>query len=555
MRCSRRRLLSRAVGLALAGPHLREARAAEPLYPRFVPLDAEALHRKRLRFERGEPRISVGLGRRLATVRLTAGSRPLRLMFDEGGLPKRVFVGEPVVLRPEAKTTGRFVHWVVVDRRPYREASAASERAEAWAGRGHTSRIFVRGVVVALEGKVLDTRERRVAIGGFESAEEARELRQALFREEGISASIDVEPVELPRGGVRIGTESGRTLHRTEGPVAVSPARGETVEVGELGAHAGHVYLLVDRWGELTAVSSMGVERMLKGLVPAEIFARAPAAALRAQAVTARGAVFSKLGQRHFDEPFFLCAEQHCQVYAGTAREHAATSAAVDDTRGLLAVRPRTGDGPLELVPSVYSSTCGGFSENNEVVWDQTPSPSLRARLDGPAEDPALAPFAEGLDETNIRAWLESYPPTYESKSSFVRPDKYRWRVTYSKREIDGLTASLGVGGVERLEVLGRGPGGRVTGVRVHGTEGTADVLRELPVRRRFGNLSSGMFVVDHHRDASGDLERVELIGGGWGHGSGMCQIGAIGRAEAGQSFRQILAHYYGGVDVVRVYK
>ena len=135
-----------------------------------------------------------------------------------------------------------------------------------------------------------------------------------------------------------------------------------------------------------------------------------------------------------------------------------------------------------------------------------------------------------------------------------MRADKYRWRVTYTKSEIDGLVASLGVGAVKQLEVLGRGPGGRVTGVRVHGARGTADVLRELPVRRRFGNLNSGMFVVDHVRDASGELERVEFIGGGWGHGVGMCQIGAIGRAEAGQDFETILAHYYGGARVERLY-
>ena len=554
MRATRRRILT-AAGWALAAPALsRRVAAAEPLYPRFVPLDVEGLYRKRLRFAAGEPRVSIGLARGRSRLALSA-DRPLRLLFEEGGLPKRVFVDRPVILEPEVQAPGRARHWVDVEKVGYRDVEAATAAAAIWKKKGFEPRVAVRGVVVALAGNVLDTRERRVLVGGFEDPAEAEALRQRLFRDEGRSASIEAEPVELPSGKVRIRSEAdGATLHVATGALTVSPARGHAVRAGDLGQYAGHLYALVDRDEGLTLVNSVGVERMLEGLVPAEIFAHAPAEALKAQAVTARGAVFAKLAHRHFDDPFFLCAQQHCQVYAGVDREHPATSAAVQATRGLLLVRPREGDAPLDLVASVYSSTCGGHSENAEVVWDRAPSVSLRGRLDGPARDPALADFASGLDESNIRAWVESYPPTYEAKSTFVRADKYRWRVTYTKSEIDGLVASLGVGAVKQLEVLGRGPGGRVTGVRVHGARGTADVLRELPVRRRFGNLNSGMFVVDHVRDASGELERVEFIGGGWGHGVGMCQIGAIGRAEAGQDFETILAHYYGGARVERLY-
>jgi len=552
MRWSRRGLFRSAAGVVATG-WVRSAHGAEPLYPRYIPLDVGDLFEKRLRFARGEPRISVGLRRRATSLRLVA-DRPLRLMFDEDGLPKRRFIDEPLVFSPEPESPGRYRHWVVADRVPYRDAERAHEAVRDWRTRGVAAEARVRGVVVALAGNVLDTRERRIVVGGFDSAEEAKSLRQRLFREAGRAAAIEVEPVERPTGWVRIADVRGRTLHRARGAVAVSPASGHAVQVDDLGRYPGHVYVLGDRWSGLTAVASVGLERMLRGLVPAEIFANAPAEALKAQAITARGAVFAKLGHRHFDEPFFTCAEQHCQVYAGVEREHPATNAAVEATRGRLAVRPRSEDVPLELVRSVYSSTCGGHSENNEVVWDQEPSPSLRGRLDGPTGDPALAPFASGLDEDNIRAWVESYPPTYESKSSFVRADKYRWRVAYTRRELEAFTESLGVGGVHRLEVLGRGPGGRVTGIRVHGSSGTADVLRELPVRRRFGNLSSGMFVIDHHRDSDGRLERVELIGGGWGHGVGMCQIGAIGRAEAGHDHERILAHYYGGAVVERLY-
>lgn len=553
MAWSRRRLLQAGALAASATSFLGRALGAGALYPRYVPLDVRRLHQKRLRFSDGEPQVSIGLGRHLPSAQVSS-SRPLRLMFEEGGLPKRLFFDRPLRLEPEPTRAGTFRWWVVVATAPYRDHAGVDEPLATFEKLGMRAEVRTRGVVVALSGSVLDTRQRRVVVGGFEREDEAVALRQRLFEERGLSASIEVEPVDLPGGQVAIRTAGGATLHRADGALAISPAVDHAVEVADRGAYSGHLYALCDRWSALTLVTSVGIERMLKGLVPAEIFAQAPAAALEAQAITARGAVLAKLGHRHFDEPFFLCNEQHCQVYAGVDREHPATDAAVDATRGLLAVRPHRPGEPLQLVASVYSSTCGGHSENNEVVWDQAPSSSLRGRLDGPAEDPALAPYADGIDATNVRAWVESYPPTYEAKSSFVRADKYRWRVTYDKAEIDGLTASLGVGEVKKLEVLGRGPGGRVTGVRVHGARGTADVLRELPVRRRFGNLNSGLFVIDHHRRPDGSLERVEIIGGGWGHGVGMCQIGAIGRAEAGQGFREILAHYYGGAVVERLY-
>jgi SpoIID/LytB domain protein len=202
----------------------------------------------------------------------------------------------------------------------------------------------------------------------------------------------------------------------------------------------------------------------------------------------------------------------------------------------------------------VYSASSGGFSEANEVVWDNEPSESLRPRLDGLKGDPALAKFAKGLDDSNIREWVESYPPTFSARSSFSRSNKYRWKVTYTAEQLDRFVAPLGVGGVLKLEILGRGTGGRVTGLRVVGSKGIKQVLRELPVRRMFGNLNSGMFVLDETRSPEGDLVSVTFTGGGWGHGVGMCQMGAIGRAEAKQTFRQILAHYYNGAQVERIY-
>jgi stage II sporulation protein D len=549
------------------------ARPEEPRAGRFLPfhpLSGKELYEKRMRFTEGEPIISVGIMEGQGEIRLGAEG-PTRLMFEEAGLPKTVYAppGRRFTFRPLAARPPRLRFWAVVETLPYADVEGARSVEARWVAEGHSARVFEVGTIVALRGNVLDTRERRVGVGGFATLAEAEALASRLFERRKLLASIHQELVEPPAGVIGVFDEQNRRLHRVDSALFFGTVEGGQLEVEDV-EHSrgyanhgrerrrfwGHLYLTIDRHGRLSLVNSVGAEKLLQGLVPAEIFATAPLEALKSQAVTARGEIFSKLGHRHFGEPYHLCSEQHCQVYAGAGVERPAPTQAVLDTRGLLAFRPaQHADAPRVLVDSVYSSTCGGFSEANEVAWDQAPSESLRSRLDGAPGDPALLRFAGGLqDEANLRAWLSSVPPVECARSTFVRADKLRWTRTLSGKKLDDLVAGLGVGHVRELRVLGRGKGGRVTGVRVVGSAGKAEVLRELPVRRLFGNLNSGMFVIDEQRDPSGELLSVTFVGGGWGHGVGMCQVGAIGRAQRGQTFREILAHYYDGAVVDRIY-
>jgi SpoIID/LytB domain protein len=545
--------------------------ATEPEVGRFLPfspLSLEDLYAKRMRFDGGEPIISVGIMEHQPRVRLAADG-PTRLMFDEASLPKTVYAPPEsrFELRPLSAKKAVLRFWAVVDTKKYAEVDAAESVRAEWARKGYETKVFEAGTIVALRGNVLDTRERRIAVGNFAKVRQAEALISKLSQKESLRPFVHEELVRAPRGIIGVYDERGRLIHRASDSVYfgtigagriqiddVEHSRGYRSHGRQTRSYWGHVYVVIDRTGKLAVTNSVGAEILLKGLVPAEIFATAPLEALKAQAVTARGEIFSKLGHRHYGEPYHLCSEMHCQVYAGAGFERDTTSRAVEETRGLLAVRPRKSeDGPLSLVDSVYSSTCGGFSEDNEIVWDNPASESLRARLDGIASDPALAAFSDGLTEENVRAWLESYPPAECARSSFVRKDKFRWSRTFEGAELDRIVDRLGIGSLHDIRVLGRGKGGRVKGLRFIGANATVDVVRELPVRRLFDNLSSGMFVLDLER-AKGGVKSVTFTGGGWGHGVGMCQVGAIGRAERGQDFRKILAHYYNGATVVGIY-
>jgi SpoIID/LytB domain protein len=309
-------------------------------------------------------------------------------------------------------------------------------------------------------------------------------------------------------------------------------------------AFRGAVLLTADRLGKIAVINQVDLEDLLKGLVPSEIFAKAHVEALKAQAVTARGEVLAKIGLKHLADPYVLCTEQHCAVYKGVSGEAPTTNAAVEATRGEASF-----DASDRLVDSVYSAVCGGHTENNDVVWGGVPNPSLRGRPDVMPGKPAPAAPGESLAR-----FLAADVQHACKVSSFTQQTKYRWEKRLSAKDVDEKLAAFGVGRVMAMNVTERGVSGRARLLQISGEEGATTLRGELTIRRTFGMLNSAMFELRVEKDPRGKPVTWVFSGGGWGHGVGMCQTGAIGRAEAGQTYKQILDHYFNGAQVARIY-
>jgi SpoIID/LytB domain protein len=266
--------------------------------------------------------------------------------------------------------------------------------------------------------------------------------------------------------------------------------------------------------------------------------------ALKAQAIAARGQLVAKVGTRHLADPFLLCADQHCQVYAGQHREHPRTTSAVEQTAGKVALRA----GGTQLVDTVYSANCGGHSEDNDAVWPSRPDPQLRAR-----PDPLVgAEFRRGIDAENIEAWLTTAPRSFSRPPGPDERGVYRWEATVDPA-VFAKDARFGarIGPLRHFEVLRRGRSGRALAVRAIGERGSVELEGELNIRRALGGLKSSMFVVATQRDRYG---RFVLRGGGHGHGVGLCQHGAMGMAKSGHLHEQILSHYYSGCELAKLW-
>ncbi|HZY03469.1 MAG TPA: SpoIID/LytB domain-containing protein [Anaeromyxobacteraceae bacterium] len=502
-------------------------------------------------------------GAPLVTIRLMEGQseiafRPLGPghLRPRGRAEVAVPAGAALRVRLRGARPATLAHFPLLGQFEFRDRAGLEAARRLWEGRGVKVRLRALGGVYGIMGRVIDNRRSLLLADGDGSEAAAGAFADEAGRAWGQRPGIFTDLVAPPGGTLEVLDAAGRRLAEADGAVSldvegdagfvvsrVEHDPGYAAHGFEDRAYRGRLYATVDAAGRLAAVDALALEELLRGLVPSEMPSSVAPEALKAQAVTARSNVLAQIGTRHLTDPYVLCAEVHCQAYRGEAAQVAATDAAVRATAGeaLFSRRDRS------LVDAVYHAMCGGHGEDNDAVWGNNPDPNLRGRPDLPAAE--VAAWKGGLaDEGRLGAFLASGPRAWCARPANGRPDRYRWERRFTRAEVDQVAAPLGTGPVEAMMVLARGVSGRARSLRLQGTQGSALVHGELRIRRLFRNLPSSMFLV--RRDGDGWVFR----GGGWGHGAGMCQWGAVGRAEAGQDYRLILRSYYSGAEVVRIY-
>ena len=327
----------------------------------------------------------------------------------------------------------------------------------------------------------------------------------------------------------------GLELRRSSGPVPLEgPLRIEAPGglAWQGGVYAGPFRLQADAHGSWTLLEQVPLERYLEGVVPHEIGAGSPPAALAAQAVLARTwAVRNR--HRFVVDGYHLCADTQCQVYKDPRHAGAGVRQAIAATRGQVL----TWRG--EPIHAVYHASNGGVSAGFEEAWSGPSRPYLRVALDGPAAFTSrwTLPLATDGVGRLLRDGQAAYGSDHPS---------FRWQRRLSPAAVAKALAGDGpaLGAVRRLEVAERGASGRVVALRIVGATGTR-VLRRDAIRRTFRQLPSTLFTVQ--AAAGGGWL---LAGGGFGHGAGLSQAGAIDLGRRGWSAAAILRHYYPGTEL-----
>ncbi|HVA16415.1 MAG TPA: SpoIID/LytB domain-containing protein [Candidatus Dormibacteraeota bacterium] len=327
-------------------------------------------------------------------------------------------------------------------------------------------------------------------------------------------------------------------------------------------------FRLAKREAGLTVINDVPLEEYVTSVISSEMSASCPLEMLKAHAVISRSWLWfpkanpSRSGRRHSEalDPheilrwygreahpdFDVCADDHCQRYQGITK--AFSPAAAEGVRATAGEFLRYNGA---ICDARFSKSCGGITERYATAWEDEDIPYLTSVFDGPAQSRPYSP------ETWIRSNPPAYCNTHDSELlARVLPgfdqetrDFYRWRVAYTPGELADLIRSrlaVSLGPIRDVQALARGPSGRIYRLKIAGERDYVIIGKELEIRRALSrtHLYSSAFVVDK------EPGRFVLRGAGWGHGVGLCQIGAAVMANEGKTYKEILQHYYRGTTV-----
>ena len=316
--------------------------------------------------------------------------------------------------------------------------------------------------------------------------------------------------------------------------------------------YEGRLEIRISHKGGMEVVDEMKMEDYLTGVVPSEIGSTSPQEALRAQAVAARSEALMALVTGKYAGPNNdIGSDVESQAFTGNVKRTPASDEAVSATRGLALIHED------KFLAAYYASCCGGHTEDIRNVW------SSRSEEKGywntAVFDSEKKHKFDLTKEDDLRLWLKEDPDVYCNPNKHKVPawasKNFRWERVFTADEVTtSVAAKKDIGRIIAVKAIKRGPSGRMIEVEFIGEKGVYKTGPELTIRQIFDPpLKSAAFVVDTE-GPSNRPEKFIFRGGGWGHGVGMCQTGAIVMANEGKTFREILAHYYPAAKIKSIY-
>ena len=314
--------------------------------------------------------------------------------------------------------------------------------------------------------------------------------------------------------------------------------------------YEGEIEISINENKKFDVIVTLPLEKYLCGVVPYEIGNDAPLEALKSQVIAARSETVNALiSGKYRGNNFDLCADVECQVFAGNNKRTPETDKAVEETKGLCLFY---GD---EVIGAYYASNCGGISEDVENVWPDRsgPVPYWSSHFDTNEKlnyDPKNKP----------EEWINSNPDVFCNPN--LHPElpewskkNFRWQVEMNNDELsNNLNEIKEIGSLQEIKIVERGNSGRIIKARFIGSKDSLDLNSELEIRKiKKPPFRSSCFIFDKIISSDNSV-LYKFDGAGWGHGVGMCQSGAVARAFSGQTYEQILNHYFPETEIKSVY-
>jgi SpoIID/LytB domain protein len=423
--------------------------------------------------------------------------------------------------------------------------------------------------------------EARIAFNGryFLTDDRTLEGRFAVIADSGQIVFRDSEGKEIFRQKeILLRSESGAFFTVSEVKIGIDFHWQRTQEQ----SFRGNLLLSVVSESTFNLINKIHLEDYLESVISSEMSAEAPLEFLKAQAIVARSWLVSMLDKKksarsstqlrneneivvwqdvNDHKGFDVCADDHCQRYQGITRIISENvRQAIKQTRGMFL----TYSG--EICDARYYKSCGGQTEIFATAWEGINPGYLKNISDDAEQHPPVCSEADaekwlrgrpqGFCDTTDKELLKNILPPFDQETL----NFYRWQAIYTRKDLEEIIqkkSGIDFGELKNLTPLERGPSGRIYKLKIEGSKKTMIVGKELEIRRWLSpsHLLSSAFIVSVERTAAGEISRFILQGGGWGHGVGLCQIGAAVMASKGFKAEEILTHYFTGAEVQKLYE
>jgi len=380
-----------------------------------------------------------------------------------------------------------------------------------------------------------------------------------IFLKPNVFYRLRAVSVEGKKPYIALYDKNKNLIARGEGSVIISDRSGSPLRLMDLKnnltynfkAYRGSLEIFPTESGKMLVNNYLTLDEYLAGVVSSEMPASYPPEALKAMAVTARTFAVSLIEQKkHRSEGYDVCDSIHCQVYEGLIKERASSNKAVTDTSGIIAMY----NGKPAFTP--FHAVCGGFCADSESAWSNS-LPYLVGDFDGEGE------FSKDLsDEKTFREFIDNPPECYCKNSG-----RFRWKMSFTMKEMKklleeslpvllNLDSPVNIDGLSDITVSERSKDGRAQTLTIVTSGGTymikKDKIRWITTGGKISTsgIPSTFFYITRSEDKNTGEDIITLTGGGWGHGTGLCQEGAKRMAELGKKYDEIVRHYYKGVEL-----
>ncbi|MCX8044713.1 MAG: SpoIID/LytB domain-containing protein [Desulfobacterota bacterium] len=435
--------------------------------------------------------------------------------------------------------------------------------------------------------------EPTIRVGLWESVPRLRLGTSAWFMANGNPCGPGTYETAADHGTITLSTEAGIVVKADEHMI-IEPLRGDAITVYDMPIgrsfhwerlqehqYRGRLLCQCTESGCLRLINEIPLEQYLESVVSSEMSPDAPFEFLRAHCIVSRSWLLAQILRkttsdatkahkhkqqwtdatvhRHFD----VCNDDHCQRYHGIGRVNTAAQQALEATRGQVLMYGG------EICDARFSKCCGGITEAFSTAWDDREVPYLQPCADCATSCSDIR--MQISDEESVERFIHSNPAAYcnvtdRALLARILPDVdretlhfFRWRLDLTQEELQEILrekTGIDFGDIINLEPLARGASGRIYRLRVHGTKADEVFGKELEIRRILSrsHLYSSAFVVKSRVERGTVPSGFTLYGAGWGHGVGMCQIGAAAMAALGYDCKDILHHYFNGTHVLQLY-